>query len=130
MPDCQEILGVAMPRPDFVKAGHGQCRAILKNNPYFGSLKLWSVALRQNGHWLANFWYWFTQREKQVIFSLGPAHNLTLIDYQTFIRNAVIEPCILAQPSDLPACRPPPGKMATAQELHHFMSLTSTRTPL
>jgi hypothetical protein len=25
-----------------------------------------------------------------------------------------------------PACTPPPGKVATAQELHHFMSLTST----
>ena len=126
IPVCQELLGVAMPRPDFVKAGHGQCRAILKNNPYFGTLKLWSVRLRQNGDWFGNFWYWFNQRQKQVIFSLDPPHSLTLIDFQTFIRNAVIKPCLLAQPSDLPACTPPPGKVATAQELHHFMSLTST----
>ena len=122
--DCQEPLGVPMPRPDFVKAGHGRCRAILKSNPYFGSLKLWSVPLSQNGQdWFGNFWYWFNQRQKQVIFSLDPPHSLTLIDYQSFIRNADIEPCILIQPPDLPACSPPSGKVATAQELHHhFMS--------
>ena len=126
MPDCQKPLGVAMPKPNFVKAGNGRCRAILRNNPYFGSLKLWSVRLGQNGDWFGNFWYWFDQREKQVIFSLDPPHSLTLIDFQTFIRNAAIKPCLLAQPSDLPACPPPPGKVATAQELHHFLSLTST----
>jgi hypothetical protein len=126
VPDCQVPLGVAMPQPNFVKAGNGRCRAILKNNPYFGSLKLWSVRLGQNGDWFGNFWYWFDQRQKQVVFSLDPPHSLTLIDFQTFIRNAVIKPCFLAQPSGLLACPPPPGKVATAQELHHFLSLTST----
>jgi hypothetical protein len=126
MPDCQVSLGVAMPQPNFVRAGNGRCRASLKNNPYFGSLKLWSVRLGQNGDWFGNFWYWFDQRQKQVVFSLDPPHSLTLIDFQTFIRNAAIKPCLLAQPSGLPACPPPPGKVATAQELHHFLSLTST----
>jgi hypothetical protein len=116
-----------MPRPDFVKAGDGRCRAILKNNPYFGSIKLWSVALRQTGDWFGNFWYWFNQQHKQVIFSLDPPHSLTLIDFQTFIRNAVIEPCILAKPPDLPVCPHPPAKVATAEELHHFMSLRAAR---
>jgi len=122
---CQEALGVPMPRPDFVKAGHGRCRAILKNNPYFGSLKLWSVRLGQKDRWFGNFWYWFDERERQVIFSLDPPHSLSLIDFQTFIRNAAIKSCLLAQPSDLPACPPPPVRVATAQELHYFMSLAA-----
>jgi hypothetical protein len=125
-PACQEPLGVPMPVPYFAKAGHGRCRAILNNNPYFRSLKIWSVRLNQDGRWFANFWYWFDQRQKQVIFSLDPPHSLSLIDFQTFVRNAVIKPCLLAQPAGLPPCRPPPAKVATAQELHHFMSLTST----
>ena len=127
IPDCQELLGVAMPRPDFVRAGDGRCRAILTNNPYFGSVKLWSVALGQTGDWFGNFWYWFNQRQEQVIFSLDPPHSLTLIDYQSFTRNAVIDPCILVPPSDLPACPRPPAKVATAEELRHFMSLRASR---
>jgi hypothetical protein len=127
--DCQERLGVPMPRPDFVKAGRGRCRTILRKNPYFGSLKLWSVQLGQKDHWFGNFWYWFDERKEQVIFSLDPPHSLSLIDFQTFIRNAAIKPCLLAQPSDLPACPPPPERVATAQELHHFMSLQAGHNP-
>ena len=126
---CQDHLGVAMPLPYFVKTGQGRCRAILKNNRYFGSLKIWSVQLPDdNGNWFANFWYWFDPRQKQVIFSLDPPHSLSLIDFQTFVRNAAIKACLLVQPSGLPDCsRPPPAKVATAQELHHFMSVSSTK---
>ena len=128
MPDCQQPLGVGMPTPDFVEAGHGRCRATLRSNPYFGSLKLWSVALPPpKGNWVPNFWYWFNQRQKQVIFSLDPPNSLTLIDYQRFIRNAVIKRCILAQPSGLPACASSPAKVATAQKLHHFLSHGANR---
>jgi hypothetical protein len=121
IPDCQEPLGVGIPTPHFVRTGH--CRAILRRNPYFGSLKLWSVPLLpQKGNWLPNFWYWFNQRQNQVIFSLDPPNSLTLIDYQTFIRDAVIEPCKLAQPTGLPACPSRPAKVAATQELHQFIS--------
>ena len=60
-------------------------------------------SIRQNGDWFGNFWYWFNQRQKQVIFSLDPPHSLTLIDFQTFIRNAVIKPCLW---HSHPTCQP------------------------
>jgi hypothetical protein len=105
IPHCQDPLGVAMPKPNFVKAGHGRCRGILRSNPYFGSLKLWSVPLLpQKGNWIPNFWFWFNQRQKPVIFAFDPPNSLTLIDYQLFIRNAAIKPCKLAQPSEQPPC--------------------------
>jgi hypothetical protein len=127
-PACQERLGVAMPWPDFVERGHGRCRAILEDNPYFGSLTIWSVRLPgESTDWSANFWFWFDPQQRQVIFSLDPPNNLTLIDFQMFVRDAAIEPCLLAQPSGLPDCSPPPAKVASSQELRHFMSSTSIK---
>ena len=34
-----------------------------------------------------------------MIFSLAPASSLTLIDYQTFVRNAGIDACIFDDPT-------------------------------
>jgi hypothetical protein len=126
-PECCEAQGglVAMPVPNFVEAGDGRCRAIVSNNPYFGTLSIWSVALGKSGDWEASFWYWFDDQQKGVIFSLAPPHFLTLIDYQTFIQNGVIQACIFDNPCDqLPAC--PPPKIVTAQNLRNFMPLAFT----
>ena len=97
---------VPMPVPDFVRAGKGKCRAVLTHNPHFGSLSIWSVALGdENGPWNSNFWYWFNPQDCGVIFSLAPPHSLTMIDYQTIVRDAVIDPHILESPcAQLPTC--------------------------
>jgi hypothetical protein len=106
-----------MPVPNFVEAGDGRCRAVINNDLCFGTLSIWSVASSDGrGDWQANFWYWFTDQQKQVIFSMGPPHFLTLIDYQTFVQNGVIEACIFDNPCDqLPAC--PRPKIVMAQTL-------------
>jgi hypothetical protein len=106
-PSCCYPRGsiVGMPVPDFVKTG--TCRAVLKDNPYLGSLAIWSVRLDHGqGHWTANFWFWFNEHERQLLFALAPPNSLTSIDYQSFIRDAVIDPCVLADPcGQLPACK-------------------------
>jgi hypothetical protein len=89
IPAChvQPPDAVAMPVPDFVKSGGGICRATIEHNSYFGTISIWSAALPEyNGHRAADFWFWFNERSQGVIFSLAPAHSLTIIDYQTFVQ--------------------------------------------
>jgi hypothetical protein len=105
-PSCCYPKGsvVGMPRPDFVRTG--TCRAVLKNNADLGSLAIWSVRLTdRQGNWIANFWFWFNEHARQLLFSLAPPTGLTSIDYQSFVRDAVIDPCVLVDPcGQLPAC--------------------------
>lgn len=94
---------VPMPVPNFVQAGGGICRAVIKDNPYFGrgSVTIWSVSLGG----VADFWYWFDARQRGVVFSLAPASSLTMIDYQTFVQNPRFQPCIFDEPTTgLPQC--------------------------
>ena len=118
-PECCDPGGglVAMPVPNFVEAGDGRCRAVINNDPCFGNLSIWSVAYSdERGDWQSNFWYWFTEQQKGVIFSMAPPHFLTLIDYQTFVQNGTIDSCISDNPCDqLPAC--PRPKIVMAQVL-------------
>lgn len=103
---CSQKEGgfVPMPVPDFVKAGGGRCRAMFKNSPYFGNASIWSVALGDEAKW-SNFWYWFDDAQRGIIFSLAPASSLTLIDYQSFVRDAKFDEAKLADPSEaLSAC--------------------------
>lgn len=105
-PDCYTAGGgdVPMPVPGFVQAGGGRCRAVISNDPVFGSVSIWTVQLGGAGSW-ADFWYWFTDSQKGVIFSLAPASSLTIIDYQTFIQNGVIQKCVFDDPSSgISAC--------------------------
>jgi hypothetical protein len=97
-----------------------RCRAVINDDPCFGTLSIWRVASSdERGDWQANFWYRFTDQQKQVIFSMGPPHFLTLIDYQTFVQNGAIEACIFDNPCDqLPAC--PRPKIVMAQTLPPF----------
>jgi len=93
-----------MPVRDFVAQGHGECRAVIKQNPQFGTVSIWSVELPR-GNRSSNFWYWFNEQQQGIIFSLAPAPKLTLIDYQTFIQNGPIDACVFDDPCpDLPAC--------------------------
>jgi hypothetical protein len=107
-PTCCDPGGsrVGIPVPNFVEAGEGTCRAVLKDNPYLGSLAIWSVRLADSqGGWGANFWFWFNAHERQLLFALAPPTVLTSIDYQTFDRDAVFDPCVLADPcGPLPVC--------------------------
>jgi hypothetical protein len=106
-PSCCYAQGsiVGMPRPDFVRTG--TCRAVLKNNPHLGSLAIWSVRLTdRQGGWSANFWFWFNEHEEQLLFALAPPNVLTSIDYQSFVRDAVIDACVLVDPcGQWPACK-------------------------
>jgi hypothetical protein len=106
-PSCCYAGGsvVGMPVPNFVEAGEGTCRAVLKDNPYLGSLAIWSVRLDQGQGWTANFWFWFNEHERQLLFALAPPNVLTSIDYQSFVRDAVIDACVLIDPCpQFPAC--------------------------
>ncbi|CAN7511953.1 hypothetical protein [Mesorhizobium caraganae] len=95
---------VPMPVPDFVSAGGGRCRAKFEGSSYFGDLSIWTVALGDQSRW-SDFWYWFDNRNRGVIFSLDPASSLTLIDYQTFLQNEPIDSAIFKDPTgSIPAC--------------------------
>lgn len=104
---CSDPQGsfVSMPRPDFVKAGNGQCRAAIPNHPLFSgrTITIWSVALGNAQKW-SDFWYWFDDQSRGIVFSLAPASSLTMIDYQTFAQNALIKPDVFDEPANLPRC--------------------------
>ena len=94
---------VPMPVPNFVHAGGGICRAVIRDNPYFGQgrVTIWSVSLGG----VSDFWYWFDARQRGVVFSLAPASSLTMIDYQTFVQTPNFQPCIFDEPTTgLPEC--------------------------
>ena len=76
-PTCSDPQGsfVPMSRPDFVAAGGGVCRAAFANNPTFGTMTIWSVALGSGPKW-SDFWYWFDDQSRGVVFSLAPAGRL------------------------------------------------------
>jgi hypothetical protein len=105
---CRDPQGsfVPMPRPDFVKAGRGTCRASIANNASFGpgTVTIWSVGLGDATKW-SDFWYWFDDKSRGLVFSLAPATSLTMIDYQTFEQNAKIDPSVFNEPTTgLPSC--------------------------
>jgi hypothetical protein len=94
---------VPMPVPNFVQADGGICRAVIKDNPYFGrgQVTIWTDGLGGE----SDFWYWFDAQQRGVVFSLAPAGSLTMIDYQTFVQNPRFQPCIFAEPTTgLPEC--------------------------
>jgi hypothetical protein len=94
---------VPMPVPNFVQAGGGLCRAVIRDNPYFGpgQWTIWSVSLGG----VSDFWYWFDARQRGVVFSLAPASSLTMIDYQTFVQNPRFPSCTFDEPTGgLPQC--------------------------
>ena len=105
---CIPGAGVAMPVPDFVQRKHGRCRAVMKQHPRWGTLSIWSVPLGDGPEWAANFWYWFDEQNRQRLFSLAPPNYLTMTDYQTFVRDAAIDACILDNPCPQLLTRPEP----------------------
>ncbi|WP_218511873.1 hypothetical protein [Variovorax sp. dw_308] len=100
-PTCFDKSGgvVPMPVPNFVKADGGRCRAVIKANPYFGDMSIWSVYMG-DARGAADFWYWFDSQQRGVLFSLAPAGDLTIIDYRTLVRDAVFNPDYLADRSN------------------------------
>lgn len=110
-PSCCQAGGgtVPMPVPDFVQADSGKCRATITNNPYFGSISIWSVRMGDPSQW-TDFWYWFNAQQQGVVFSMAPAGSLTMIDYQTFVQNGTIPASYLQDPcSQVPACPQSPS---------------------
>jgi len=109
--------GVGMPVPNFVERAQGSCRAVLKHHPHLGNLSIWSVVFGNS-----NFWYWFDEQNRQLLFSLAPPHSLTMIDYQTFVRDAVIDAHIFENPcTQLPPCDEP--KTAVVQNRPIFIPI-------
>lgn len=101
-PTCYAPGGGVVPMsvPNFVQEAGGQCRALIANNPYFGSndtISIWSVSLDGQSGW-SDFWYWFNAEQQGVVFSLAPASSLTMIDYQTFVQNPSFAPGTFAEP--------------------------------
>jgi hypothetical protein len=70
----------------------------MKQHPRWGTLSIWSVSLGDGPGWTADFWYWFDEQNRQLLFSLAPPNKLTMTDYQTFVRDAAIDACILDNP--------------------------------
>jgi hypothetical protein len=121
--------GVGVPRPVWVAADGGQIVASIKGNPYFGLgsnevLNLIACPLMRAPGELALFWVWFTMDERGVLFTEAnfvnsTDHNLQLIDYQLFQRDAawIDSNCFADPSSSLPACTvapmnaPPPKRM-------------------
>lgn len=99
-PQCCDgtLQGIGLPVPNWVSAAGGSVAALIENNPNFGlaqgqSLSLCQCSLDRGAGSLAIFWVWFNQDEAGVLFTEGnyadpTSHNLQLIDYTTFQRNA------------------------------------------
>jgi hypothetical protein len=116
-PSCYTANGgdVPMPVPDFVKAGGGRCRATITNHPVWGTVSIWTVQLGGGGSW-ADFWFWFDDKQRGVIFSLAPASSLTIIDYQSFVQDGGIQTCVFDDPSgSIAAC--PENRLALRKRM-------------
>lgn len=100
---CTKIPGIALPRPDWVEAAMqaygGGVAGQITGNADFGLqpgevLNLIDCELPRGENVTSLFWVWFTAEQVGVLFSESnfaesvTAHNLQLIDYVTFERNA------------------------------------------
>jgi hypothetical protein len=97
---CQPCIpGVGLPRPDFVAADGGVVKAIVSGNPDFHlnpgqSISMIRVSMPRGGGVTSLFWFWFTDDQTGILFSEGNyidtvvAHDLQVIDYEYFVRNA------------------------------------------
>ena len=113
---CLDALqGVGLPYPDWVARDHGVVMARIAGNPSFGlrhgeTLDLVAAELPRGGGEVAIFWVWFLGTGAGMLFSEGNimnslSHNLQLIDYSLFVRDAPISaadfsnPCAPATPN-------------------------------
>jgi hypothetical protein len=102
---CMKSLsGVGLPRPDFLAADKGLVRAIVSGNSDFGlqpgqSISMISAAMPRgkNKHGVdvtSLFWFWFANDQSGKLFAecnyidTVIDHDLQVIDYVTFTRNA------------------------------------------
>ena len=129
---CSKIPGVGLPVPNWVSADGGVVAASISGNADFGLkpnevLNLCRCSLDRGPGNLALFWVWFTGDQKGVLFTEAnfvdsTDHNLQLIDYTWFDRNAewlkpdaFSDPCTSSSPicpsSAALAARPPAARM-------------------
>jgi len=117
--DClQPNPPVGLPYPDWIERDDGVVKAQILGNPNFGltsdeTLNLIAAQLRRGGGELAIFWLGFLGNGVGLLFSEGNylnplSHNLQVIDYNLFSRNADLtqndfpNPCAsIAEPSEL-----------------------------
>jgi hypothetical protein len=117
--DClQPNPPVGLPYPDWIERDDGVVKAQILGNPNFGltsdeTLNLIAAQLPRGGGELAIFWLWFLGNGVGLLFSEGNylnplSHNLQVIDYNLFSRNADLtqndfsNPCAsIAEPSEL-----------------------------
>jgi hypothetical protein len=98
------LSGVGLPRPDFLAADNGIVRAIISGNPDFGlqpgqSISMINAAMPRgkNKHGVdvtSLFWFWFADDQRGILFAECNLidtvinHDLQVIDYEHFMRNA------------------------------------------
>lgn len=105
---CSKIPGVGLPVPDWVSQDGGVVAASIRGNADFGLkpnevLNLCRCSLDRGPGNLALFWVWFTGDQKGVLFTEAnfvdsTDHNLQLIDYTLFQRNADLTKGMFSDP--------------------------------
>ncbi len=122
---CSRIPNIGVPRPDWVSAAvqafGGGVAASISGNPDFGlkpdeTLNLIDCMMPRDDDVMSLFWVWFNQDQVGVLFSESnyaqsvTAHNLQLIDYLVFVRDADwIDPSSFTDPcaaGTVPPCQP------------------------
>jgi hypothetical protein len=116
---------VALPNPDWLTLDRARIMGKICGNQHFGLAADQTLSLiaaqapRGGGEW-AIFWVWFLENETGMLFSEGNymnplSHNLQLIDYNVFVRDAGLTQDDFSNP-----CGPPreTGLRASAAHGH------------
>jgi|ERR1700733_450240 len=113
---CLDPLpGVGLPFPDWLARDGGVAMGQIIGNPSFGLapgqvLNLVAAELQRGKGELAIFWVWFLGNGTGMLFSEGNfmnsmSHNLQLIDYNLFLRNAPVTSADFSNPCGVAAER-------------------------
>jgi hypothetical protein len=131
---CQDpIPGVGLPRPDWVARDGGIVAAQISGNRDFGLasgevLNVIAAELPRGKGELAIFWVWFTGDGAGMLFTEGnymfpTSHNLQLIDYTRFVRDATFAASDFSNPCQSPA----PAATSTVSSHGHVTDLFTGR---
>jgi hypothetical protein len=130
---CQDpIPGVGLPRPDWVAHDNGIVAAQISGNPDFGLrheevLNLIAAELPRGKGEVAIFWVWFTGDGAGMLFTEGnylypTSHDLQLIDYTRFVRNATIADSDFSNPCQTPAASAAINEISSQGHVTDFFS--------
>jgi len=122
-------ISVGVPHPDWLKRERASIMGQIRGNPQFGlaadeKLNLIAAQAPRGGGELAIFWVWFLENGVGMLFSEGNymnplSHNLQVIDYNLFMRNAGLTQDDFSNPCGWATEAPP--NLATAHG--HFTQM-------